>query len=102
MYIPPDESAELEEVEYTKDFCKHRFLSMLADAKVPFDLRVVVGPIDSEAIAGAISRKANELPAHLVVMARHSKGSLKEMWVGSVTKQLVGKTTLPVAVVPHM
>lgn len=102
MYVPPDESAELEEIEYTKEFCKHRFVAMLSDAKVPFDVRVVVGPTDSESISHVIARKCDELSATIVVMARHSKGSLKEMWVGSVTKQLLRKANIPVAIVPHI
>ena len=40
------------------------------------------------------------MDAQCIVMARHSKGKLKEMWVGSVTKACVHKSTVPVAVVP--
>lgn len=34
VYIPPDDDAELMEVEDTKDFVKHRFAKVLVDAKV--------------------------------------------------------------------
>lgn len=34
-------------------------------------------------------------------MARHSKGKMKELWVGSVTNACVRQARLPVAVVPH-
>jgi nucleotide-binding universal stress UspA family protein len=101
MYLPPDEQAELEEVDYTKEFCKHRFVDMLASAKIPFELHVVLGTTDSEAVARVIAHKAEELPADWVVMAQHSKGRLKELWLGSVTKQLVTQAKVPVAVVPH-
>lgn len=31
-------------------------------------------------------RRLQDVGAQCIVMARHSKGKLKEMWVGSVTK----------------
>lgn len=100
-YIPPDENAELIEVEDTKLFVSHRFAKKLVAAKVPFKLHVIVGPTDTESVSSVILKKAADVGAQAIVMARHSKGKLKEMWVGSVTKALVHKSTLPVAVVPH-
>ncbi|KAL4444905.1 hypothetical protein ABPG77_003955 [Micractinium sp. CCAP 211/92] len=100
-YIPPDENAELIEVEDTKLFVSHRFAHKLVAAKVAFKLHVVVGPTDSESVCNVILKKAADVSAQCIVMARHSKGRLKEMWVGSVTKTCVHRSTIPVAVVPH-
>ncbi|PRW59405.1 adenine nucleotide alpha hydrolase [Chlorella sorokiniana] len=100
-YIPPDENAELIEVEDTKLFVSHRFAKKLIAAKIPFKLHVVVGPTDSESVSNVILKKAQDVSAECIVMARHSKGRLKEMWVGSVTKACVHKSQVPVAVVPH-
>ncbi|KAI3438453.1 hypothetical protein D9Q98_000882 [Chlorella vulgaris] len=99
-YIPPDENAELLEVEDTKLFVTHRFAKKLVAAKVAFNLHVIVGPTDTDSVAALICKKAEDLSAECVVMARHSKGKLKEMWLGSVTKAMVHKSRVPVAVVP--
>ena len=100
IYIPPDEDAELVEIEDTKEFVKHRFLQTLITAKVPFQLHIILGPTDSEAVAKVISKKVEDLKAETVVMAKHSKGKLKEYWLGSVTKELIKRVKIPVAVVP--
>ncbi|KAL4448074.1 hypothetical protein ABPG75_005293 [Micractinium tetrahymenae] len=101
-FIPPDENAELIEVEDTKLFVSHRFAKKLMAAKIAFKLHVVVGPTDSDSVCNVILKKAADVDAQCIVMARHSKGKLKEMWVGSVTKSCVHRSTIPVAVVPHV
>ncbi|KAL6770331.1 hypothetical protein ACKKBG_A34530 [Auxenochlorella protothecoides x Auxenochlorella symbiontica] len=101
VYVPPDESAELQEIEDTKHMVSHRFAEALVAAKVPFKLHVIVGPSDTDSIARVVSAKAADLGAQLVVVARHSKGKLKEFLVGSVTASIVKSCTSPVLVVPH-
>jgi hypothetical protein len=145
LYVPPDDDAELLEVEDTKDFVRHRFARALVDAKVgvhrrwrpptrpprrrmrvragsaaaaprlsgrspspplsalqvPFQLHVIVGPVDSESVANVVCKKADALGAACTVMARHSKGRLRELWVGSVTKICCAWSKVPLAVVPH-
>ena len=56
----------------------------------------------ADAVAGVILQKATDVGAIAMVMARHSKGALKELWVGSVTKQVVKDSPVPVAVVPFV
>lgn len=49
----------------------------------------------------ALPVPVQDVDAQAIVMARHSKGKLREMWVGSVTKAVVHRSSIPVAVVPH-
>jgi nucleotide-binding universal stress UspA family protein len=100
VYIPPDEDAELLEIEDTKKFVKHRFLHALLAAKIPFQLHVILGPTDSEAVAKVIGKKVEDINAEAVVMAKHTKGKLKEFWLGSTTKEVIKRVKVPVAVVP--
>ena len=62
---------------------------------------MIVGPVDADSVAHAIAKKAQDLGAAAVVMARHRKGRLKELWLGSVTKMTIGCCRAAVAVVPH-
>ncbi|GAB4823893.1 hypothetical protein N2152v2_010939 [Parachlorella kessleri] len=102
VYVPPDENAELLEVEDTKMFVSHRFARRLMDAKIPFRLHVIVGPTDTDSVAEVIARKCSDLQAACVVLAKHSKGRLKELWAGSVTVACLRKCCkVPIAVVPH-
>ncbi|EFN57377.1 expressed protein [Chlorella variabilis] len=96
-----NENAELIEVEDTKLFVSHRFAKKLIAAKIAFKLHVIVGPTDTDSVTGVILKKAQDVDAQAIVMARHSKGKLREMWVGSVTKAVVHRSSIPVAVVPH-
>lgn len=62
---------------------------------------MIVGPTDPEAVARVCAKKAGDVAAEAVVLGKHSKGRLKEYWLGSVTKALVDKSPVPIAVVPH-
>lgn len=64
-------------------------------------LHVIVGSTDSEAVAKTVAKKAKDINAEAIVVAKHTKGRLKEMWLGSVTKTLLKATSLPIAVVPN-
>ena len=102
VYIPPDEDAELMEIEDTKAFVKNRFVKSLIAAKIPFQLHVIVGPVDSENVSRVIAKKVKDLNADVVVIAKHKKSKLKEYWDGSVTKSLIKYVeNCPIAVVPH-
>lgn len=101
VYVPPDEDAEGKEVEDTKAMVTHRFAEVLLENRVPFKLHVVVGPVDTESVARVIDGKAADLGAALIVLAAHSKGRFKKMWIGSVTATVVRKSGTPVVVVPH-
>jgi len=63
-------------------------------------LHVIVGPVDSEAVSRVVAKKALDIKAEVVVVARHNKGRLKEFWVGSVTKALMKSCPVSLAVVP--
>lgn len=101
VYVPPDEEAELQEVEYTKDFVTYRFATLLVNNRIPFMLHVIIGNDDSESIAKVIQQKAVDVDAAMVIMSRHNKGVVQSWWVGSVTKELAKLVSqCPLVVVP--
>lgn len=55
--------------------------------------------VDNDAIGRVICNKAAELNSAAVVLAKHRRGRLKEMLMGSVCKYCVQHCTSPVVVV---
>lgn len=100
--IPPDDSAEMDEVEHAKHFVAHRFVKTLLNHDISFKLHVILGSTDSPAIADFIVKKAGDVGAEGIVMAKHrKKGKLTEMVVGSVTREVLKRARqCPVVVVP--
>ena len=67
----------------------------VADAGVPFEARIVEDlPIE------AVCRTAREVDADLIVCGTRGRGGVKGLLLGSVAKELPGKSHLPVTVVP--
>jgi nucleotide-binding universal stress UspA family protein len=100
--IPPDESAEMDEVEQAKHFVAHRFVKTLLNQDISFKLHIILGSTDSPTIADFIVKKAGEVGAEGIVMAKHRKGKVTELVVGSVTSEVIKRATghCPVVVVP--
>lgn len=55
--------------------------------------------VDTESIGHVLCKKAHELKACAVVMASHSRTSLQQFFLGSVTDFLTRHCSLPVLVV---
>ena len=87
--IPPDESAEMEQVEEAKHFVAQRFVKTLVAHNISFKLHVILGSTESPAIAGHIVTKAVDIMAVGIVMAKHTKKRMQEFVIGSVTNEVV-------------
>jgi nucleotide-binding universal stress UspA family protein len=59
----------------------------------------VQSEIDKDAIGRVICKKAVELQATAVVLAKHNRGRIQEIFMGSVCKHCVAHCTQPVVVV---
>jgi hypothetical protein len=53
--------------------------------QIPFKLELVRFATDNDSIGAVICRRADQLNAAAVVMAKHNKGRIKEFFVGSAT-----------------
>jgi nucleotide-binding universal stress UspA family protein len=99
--IPPDESAEMDEVEQAKHFVAHRFVKTLLNNDISFKLHVILGSTDSPSIADFIVKKAGDVGAEGIVMAKHRKGKVTKLVMGSVTNEVIKRARqCPVVVVP--
>lgn len=73
-----------------KDFAKRRFARILEENKVDFALHVVTAESsDSQCIAKTIQDKASDLGATAIVIGKHSKSTMTQFFLGSVTKCLI-------------
>jgi hypothetical protein len=53
--------------------------------QIPYKLELVRFATDNDSIGAVICRRAEQLNAAAVVMAKHNKGAIREFFVGSVT-----------------
>jgi nucleotide-binding universal stress UspA family protein len=76
---------------------EHRRLNELVVAikETPVRALMVMG-----VTAEAIVRHAMQLDSDFIVLGSHGHGTLHHLLVGSVTKEVLAKTTIPVVVVP--
>lgn len=85
----------------SEEFIKHRFAQILVHESVPFLLHIVVGKEDTGHIAAMISEKARDIGADVIVIGKHRyKSFIKKAFLGSVAKNLVLISPVPVCVVP--
>jgi len=54
-------------------------------AQIPYRIEITKFATDNDSIGSIICKRAEQLNAAAVVMAKHSKGKLQEFFVGSVT-----------------
>jgi nucleotide-binding universal stress UspA family protein len=84
-----EREVELQAVKEMKDFCRDKF-----DEKVPFQTEVVMGIPFQE-----ILKRAESLPADLIVVGTHGRTGLEHVLVGSTAERLVRRSTIPVLTV---
>jgi nucleotide-binding universal stress UspA family protein len=84
-----EREVELQAVKEMKDFCRDKF-----DENVRFQTEVVMGIPFQE-----ILKRAESLPADLIVIGTHGRTGLEHVLVGSTAERLVRRSTIPVLTV---
>jgi nucleotide-binding universal stress UspA family protein len=54
-------------------------------AQIPYKLEIIKSAVDSDSVGSLVCKRAEQLNAVAVVLAKHNKGSIQEFFVGSVT-----------------
>ncbi|KXZ53367.1 hypothetical protein GPECTOR_7g1263 [Gonium pectorale] len=75
-----------------------KFVPLLKEKDVPYQLELVRFATDNESIGAVICKRADQLNASCVVMAKHNKGAIKEFFVGSVCNYCTHHCKAPVLV----
>lgn len=84
--------------ERARAFLTEKFASKLESKKVPYQIELVRFATDNDSIGAILCKRAEQLQAVAVVMAKHNKGAIKEFFIGSVTNYLTHHCKSPVVV----
>ncbi|MBE0576290.1 MAG: universal stress protein [Desulfuromonadales bacterium] len=84
-----EREVEIQALKEMEEFCKKRF-----NGEIPFTTDVVMGIPFQEII-----KKANELPADLIVVGTHGRTGMEHVIVGSTAERLVRHSKIPVLTV---
>lgn len=86
------------QVTRATDFIEQRFVSKLEASKIPHKVEITHFNTDKDSIAELICFRAEELQTPAIVMSKHSQGTIKEFFMGSVTKYCTQHCKQPVII----
>lgn len=93
-----DAQAQAKAEDHAREFISARYSNQLLEKKVPFQVEIVRFAQDSDSIGAIVCKRAEQLGASAVIMAKHNKGRLQEFFVGSVTSYCTHHCNAPVLV----
>ncbi|KAL0055232.1 hypothetical protein WJX82_009103 [Trebouxia sp. C0006] len=73
-------------VSTAEGFIEQRFVSKVEASKIPHQVEITHFNTDKDSIGAIICKRAQDLQTPAVVMAKHNQGSIKEFFLGSVSK----------------
>ncbi|KAG1670773.1 hypothetical protein FOA52_014001 [Chlamydomonas sp. UWO 241] len=84
--------------DHAREYLTSTFVPVLEEKKVPYQVEIVRFATDNESIGAVVCKRAAQLNAAAVVMAKHTRGSIAEFIVGSVTSYCTHNCASPVLV----
>ncbi|CAD7696829.1 unnamed protein product [Ostreobium quekettii] len=99
VYYSPPPSEEVQErlVDDAEEFIDSRFRPLLESLGISYEVDVIQEE-SSETIGEAVCHSAVELRASAIVVASHKKSALATFILGSSSREVAGKSDLPVLV----
>lgn len=89
---------QLKQEEHALAFIHERFERPLSGRHIPFDVHLIRCDTSTDTVGQVISARAESLEAAAVVMAKHSKGAVKEFFLGSCSSYVIHHCRRPVVV----
>ncbi|GFH14123.1 methyltransferase, partial [Haematococcus lacustris] len=94
-----DSEEEKKRVEdHAREFLISKFAKHLDEKKVQYQAEIVRFATDNDSIGSVVCKRAEQLNASAIVLAKHNKGAVKEFFVGSVTNYVTHHCRLPVII----
>lgn len=88
----------MQQVSKAESFIERRFVSKLEASSIPYQVEITHFNTDKDSIGEIICRRAEDLKTPAVVMAKHNQASIKEFFLGSVSKYCTHHCKQPVIV----
>lgn len=98
MVQAPDPKDDRKQVSTAEGFIEQRFVSKVEASKIPHQVEITHFNTDKDSIGAIICKRAQDLQTPAVVMAKHNQGSIKEFFLGSVSKYCTHHCKQPVIV----
>eukprot|EP01024_Parvocaulis_polyphysoides_P023193 TRINITY_DN21442_c0_g1_i2.p4 TRINITY_DN21442_c0_g1~~TRINITY_DN21442_c0_g1_i2.p4 ORF type:complete len:156 (-),score=19.39 TRINITY_DN21442_c0_g1_i2:441-908(-) len=86
-------------IQNAERFITNRFVVMFENISVQPIVHIIKSEVDTDSIGDVVCKKAEELEACAVVMAKHQKSKVMEFFLGSVTNYCMHRCRRPVVVV---
>ncbi|PNH03550.1 hypothetical protein TSOC_010373 [Tetrabaena socialis] len=97
--VVEDSEASQKRVEdHARNLLTEKFVPKLKAKDIAYQVELVRFATDNESIGAVICKRAEQLQAACVVMAKHNKGAIKEFFVGSVCNYCTHHCKQPVMV----
>jgi len=84
--VIPDDGENARKVEaHAKEYLTSTYVPVLDEKQIPYQVEIVSFSTDNDSIGSIICKRAEQVNASAVIMAKHTKGMIKEFIVGSAT-----------------
>jgi len=70
---------------HAKEYLTSTYVPVLDEKQIPYQVEIVSFSTDNDSIGSIICKRAEQVNASAVIMAKHTKGMIKEFIVGSAT-----------------
>lgn len=97
--VVEDDKETQERVEAkARQLLQENFVPTLESKGIPYQIELVKFSTDNDSIGSIICKRADQLNAAAVVMAKHNRGPIKEFFLGSVSNFCTHHCNSPVLV----
>uniref|UniRef100_A0A6U2J0P9 UspA domain-containing protein n=1 Tax=Chlamydomonas euryale TaxID=1486919 RepID=A0A6U2J0P9_9CHLO len=97
--VIPDDGENARKVEaHAKEYLTSTYVPVLDEKQIPYQVEIVSFSTDNDSIGSIICKRAEQVNASAVIMAKHTKGMIKEFIVGSATNYCTRNCRSPVLV----
>ena len=98
LVTPPDPRVDAARIDAAEKFIAKRFVPALDAAGVEYRAEILHFGTDAQSVGEVVAARAKTLDAAGVVLAKHNRGKLAEMFLGSTAKYLAKHCEKPVVI----
>jgi len=96
--VEDDPETQRKVEDHARQHLTTKYVPVLEEKKVTYQIEIVRFATDNDSIGSIVCKRAEQLNAAAVVMAKHNKGSIQEFFVGSVCNYCTHHCKTPVLI----